>query len=483
MNQNEAKDIGLDTPLCLRRLSNFERYLLWSAENNMASVIRVLGDVQEDNLRRAIDSVGDVHPLMGVRVVVDGNRDIWFSTDGARKATLRAVPRTSEERWFEEVRQEYLVPFEPERGPLIRFVLVHSKEVSEIIAFSEHCICDGISLASLLRDILASYADPAARRQAIFPLSTTDYLKKGYTFSTKSIDKAAIDHYNDQWRKRPHYFSPEDFCAIYAALARRVRHEIVILQLEPEETRELAARCRENGATITSALTTAFLAAYQEIMGQFPMNRRTIQVPFDLRKRFSVNPEDFLGFFVGAFKFPFAYDIRRSFWENAQEFQAIIRKRAEMLDTSAIDMEPFDPTLVDAFTNCAPYVALLPEAFIQTENLRAFAHDKENIAFDLCREAVYNLPGTISSNIGRLYFPEAYGGLRIDRMFFVAPASEAFPLFIAGVSVNDRLAFSLNYVERVGSAGVLTGDMIRIRNRALEYLGFPGKANDRAIPS
>ena len=66
-------------------------------------------------------------------------------------------------------------------------------------------------------------------------------------------------------------------------------------------------------------------------------------------------------------------------------------------------------------------------------------------------------------------------------MFFVAPASEAFPLFIAGVSINDRLAFSLNYVERVGERDALTGDMIRIRNRALEYLGFPWKASDRAI--
>ncbi len=94
-------------------------------------------------------------------------------------------------------------------------------------------------------------------------------------------------------------------------------------------------------------------------------------MPFDLRRRLGANPGDFLGFFVGAFKFPFAYDSKRSFWKNAQELQEIIQKRAEMLDTSAIDMEPFDPTLVDAFTNCAPYVDLLPEAFSQTENLSA----------------------------------------------------------------------------------------------------------------
>ncbi len=97
MNQSEGKDRGIDIPGCLRRLSNFERYLLWSAENNMAAVVRILGDVQEDDLRRAIDSVGAVHPLMGARVVIDGHHDVWFSTDHAQKATLRTVPRTSED--------------------------------------------------------------------------------------------------------------------------------------------------------------------------------------------------------------------------------------------------------------------------------------------------------------------------------------------------------------------------------------------------
>jgi hypothetical protein len=47
MNQSEGKDRGIDIPGCIRRLSNFERYLLWSPENNMAAVARILGDVQE----------------------------------------------------------------------------------------------------------------------------------------------------------------------------------------------------------------------------------------------------------------------------------------------------------------------------------------------------------------------------------------------------------------------------------------------------
>lgn len=481
MNLSKRKDQGTEIPGCLRRLSNFERYLLWSAENNMALVARILGGVKEDDLRRAIDSLIAVHPLMNARIIADMHHNVWFSTDHAQRAALRIVPRTSEESWFDEVRKEYLVPFKPSKGPLIRFVLVYSEQVSELIAFAQHSICDGISLANLFRDIFAIYDNQAFDKEIIRPPVTTDYLKHHDSFSLKSIDKAAVDHYNDEWRKSPHYFLEEDFLCIYNALAKKIRHEIVILQLEPDETADLVARCRENGTTVTSALTAAFLSSYQEIRGQFPENRRTIQVPFDLRKRFGVSPEDFLGFFVGAFKFPFAYDFKRSFWENAHELQEIIRKRADALDTSAIDMEAFDPTLVDAFTNCAPYVNLLPEAFSKTESLSEFARDKENTAFEISRKAVENLPGTISSNIGRLQFPETYESLRLDRMFFVAPASEAFPLFIVGVSLNDRLAFSLNYVEHVGEGDSVTKDMIRIRNRALEYLGFPERARESSL--
>jgi len=44
-----------------------------------------------------------------------------------------------------------------------------------------------------------------------------------------------------------------------------------------------------------------------------------------------------------------------------------------------------------------------------------------------------------------------------------------------------NIAFSLNYIERVNGGNDLTRHMIRIRNRALEYLGFPENASDKAI--
>lgn len=483
MNRIEWKARGRDIPGCVRRLTNFERYLLWSAENSIAVVARIMGDVDEKALLMSINAVRSMHPLMGAKVVIDGNHEAWFSTDNVPVTVFRAVPRSSEGQWFDEVRREYQIPFRPELGPLIRFVLVYSPQVSELIAFAEHCICDGVSLAKLLSDILACYSNPAREMQAIYPPATTDYIPKADGFSqSTSKEMTAIDHYNDQWRKRPHYFSQDDFLKIHEAWSRRTRHNIVLLQLEPEETRRLVAMCHENEVTIGSSITAAFLAAYQEVMGTFPENRRTIQVPFDLRRHIGDDLGDFLGFFAGAFKAPFAYNWEKSLFENAKDLHMIIQKHASMLDTSAIDMEKFDPTLVDAFTNYAPFVELFPEAFSLTKNLSEFAQDKESIAFAICRDAISSFPGTIASNIGRVDIPEVYGKLRLDRMFAVAPASIAFPLFLAGISVCGRLTFSLNYIESAGEdSESQTGDMILIRNRALEHLGFPEKINGKAI--
>ena len=67
-------------------------------------------------------------------------------------------------------------------------------------------------------------------------------------------------------------------------------------------------------------------------------------------------------------------------------------------------------------------------------------------------------------------------------MFFILGSSGFTPLILGGVGLNGKLVFSLNYVEEAGNEGSpLDRDMIRIRNRALEYLGFPEKANDRAM--
>ncbi|HSD57290.1 MAG TPA: hypothetical protein VLB04_03830, partial [Methanotrichaceae archaeon] len=319
--------------------------------------------------------------------------------------------------------------------------------------------------------------------KVVSPPVITDYLPKEDGFSLpKLIGKVFINHYNNQWRKRPHYLSQEDFNKVHAAYWEKFRYDIVLLQLEPKETLDLVVRCRENEVTIGSALTAAVLVAYQEVIGPLPKNKRSISIPFDFRRHLEEDIGDGFCFFTGGFNFPFAYDGKKSFWKNAQDLHRIIQKRVKMLDNSGLDMEHFDPTLIDAFFNFAPYIKQVPDAFNQTENLSAFARDKKNPALAISSKVLSKLPGAITTNLGRLDFPETFGNLRLDRMFLVPSTGEDVPLVLGGTGVCGRLVFSLNYLEQNGSNNPSsTRDMTRIRNRALEYLGFPEKANESAM--
>lgn len=483
MTHDEQKNNNI--PGCVRRLWNAERNLLWGPNCSVAVAARIFGDVAEKDLIRALGIVRRMHPLLGARVIFDDQHDAWFSTDNVPETILRIVPRTSDAQWLDEIQREHRLPFEIEIGPLIRFVLIYSPHVSELIVFAQHSICDGVTLANLIRDILVFYAEPAKEIRIIEPPLSTAYLQpnESSSSSSKPIGSDAINNINLQWRQRPHYFSQADFIEVHKAYWKKMQHNIVLLQLEPEETSLLVAKCREKGVTIISATTAAFISAYQDVVGPFPANQNTVAIPYDLRRRLPENVRDAFCFFVGASAFPITYDKKKDIWENAQEIHKIIHKDVEGLNTAGLEIDLFDPTLIDACSGFAPLVQSVQEAFEGTENLSAFAHDTENIAFVLSGSFKAAMPAIINTNIGNLNYPETYGNLRLDRLFFTPAAGRGLPLLPAGIGFNGKLAFTLNYAKDIkeDDGSSLDRDMIWIRNRTLELLGFPEKANDRAI--
>lgn len=94
---------------------------------------------------------------------------IWFSTDDVQGSMLRIVPRKSDSQWFGEVQYESNILFDSSAGPLIRFVLVYSPEVSDLIVFAKHEICDGRALAFLICDIFMHVADPLLAKTIAHP--------------------------------------------------------------------------------------------------------------------------------------------------------------------------------------------------------------------------------------------------------------------------------------------------------------------------
>ncbi len=78
--------------------------------------------------------------------------------------------------------------------------------------------------------------------------------------------------------------------------------------------------------------------------------------------------------------------------------------------------------------------------------------------------------------------PETAGDLRLERLVFLPSSSEINPLILGGISAGGRIVFSLPFVDPPAKTGISPEpELIRIRNRALELLGFPEKVHPEPV--
>ena len=138
--------------------------------NNVVVIATLNGNIIEDDLIEALKKVARMHPLMGVRVVVDSNHDAWFIDKGAAPLQLKIISRKSSRQWIDVIENEHNIPFDFDKGPLIRFVLLKSEEISDLIVICQHSICDGISLTNLIQDIMLLLNNPETKVKRIDPV-------------------------------------------------------------------------------------------------------------------------------------------------------------------------------------------------------------------------------------------------------------------------------------------------------------------------
>lgn len=198
----------------IKKLVNEERKYLWNPLSNVAVAVRIKGLVSVEKFRNAINRAAILHPLLSSRVLYDKDNIAWFHNDNVPEIPFRVVKLKNENQWLEEMRYENKIPFKLFEGPLIRFVLIKSPEVSEFMVYCQHAICDGRSLVYLLKDILALSVEPETNTASLLlpPLLSSDDLSslntsKGYR---KSFSELVINVMNKKWKEDAMTFDQED---------------------------------------------------------------------------------------------------------------------------------------------------------------------------------------------------------------------------------------------------------------------------------
>ena len=456
-----------------RKVTGAERFFSHAPFSIVTMVARIKGKVTEEMLRNAVQKVQQRHVLLRVRVRDSQDGDLWFTTDGVQEIPIKIVPRETENDWIMIHAEGSKVPYDFENRPAIRFILVQSPDVSELIILCHHIICDGMSLAYLARDMMVHLGDPAAKAQVIAAPEPISLENIPSEVAPSGLIKYFINKIKQKWAEEYVSFDQQDYEALNKAYWENFTHEILTIEMSDDETSQLVKRCRKENVTVNTALITAFLGAQKAVMDEKPHHAKTA-VAVSLRDRLPTLPGEGMGYYALGLEVKYKYNAKKGFWENARRYHkkigsSISNKKAFGDLASYLQM---DSNIYEAlsFKKLGGFVK--PDSS-RYEKLTGFSQ-REDVVVRLLQRAKMEtldakLLGPAITNLGRMDFPKKYGNLELERL--IMQPGGAFPLVhvdmvIGAVTCAGKLSLVIEYAEEA----VDTATMKKIKSKAMELL-------------
>lgn len=235
------------------------------------------------------------------------------------------------------------------------------------------------------------------------------------------------------------------------------RYNIISTGFFQDETNQLRENCRQNGVTVNSAISVAFLAGRKKIVADYNNNIQGIGV--NIRNRLK-NPVDrsAFGCFVSDIGFKFEYLDEHGFWDNVRLYHQKMKDELETYKDlqSLIALSDMDSSLMEALT-FARHINYNPGKFDDHDKLSVLSKNNKHIATKLAKQGLSEYPGLLITNLGALKMPSVYGSLSVEKIFF-GPSSIPLPdggLIISAVSCNEKLSVTVNVMAPLQNEGFL----------------------------
>ena len=456
-----------------RKVTPAERFFTRSPFSIVTMVARIKGNVTEEMLKNAVVKAQQRHTLLRVRIKDDHEHIQWFTSEDVQDIPIETVPRKSENDWIKIHAEASKIHYEFETRPAIRFVLVQSVDISELIILCHHMICDGMSLAYLARDLMIHLGDPAREVEVLPAPVAIDLDNLPSDVSQSGLVKTVINRMNQKWAEETVFFDDEDYKILTQTYWDNFNHAFFSIELSEAETSALVSRCREKNITVNSALTAAFAGAQSFVEGDKPYHA-ALAVGVSLRDRLPTPAGEGMGYYAGAVELKFKYNHKRSFWENARKFHKKIQPKYtnKVLFKDILNWLYLEPTILEAM-NFKKLGGLVPPDSTRYQKLSAFSKKEDVVLKLLQRDKIESLEtkhwGVAVTNLGRLDFPKTYGTLELDRLMMQPGGAVPLTnvnLVLGGVTCSGKLSLIVEYAEEA----VNTATVEKIKDKAMEFL-------------
>jgi NRPS condensation-like uncharacterized protein len=226
---------------------------------------------------------------------------------------------------------------------------------------------------------------------------------------------------------------------------------MLVWDLTEDQTSALVSRCRGERVTVNTALTTAFVAAQEDV--ETPRDYlKKIVVSVDLRDRLTRPVDGAFAFYASGVRPELNYPARSSFWDAARAFHTQIR---HLLTNENVfesqQLSGFSPSLLDAlaFAKYGKLEDRLAERMVERMGI-------DRISASL-----------IVTNLGRLDIPVTYGARRLAALYGPYVYSDTVEKYLGVVTVGGRMHLTLCSGEML-----IENETVKaVRDAAMRMLG------------
>lgn len=353
--------------------------------NNFALMLRLRGDVSDEQFYAALRQVRVRHPALASA-----------TTESGAPYPVSARSGCSDTDWIETAQQALRQSFPNGSGPFARFELLRRAGSFDLVAAFDHGVCDGMSGVFVLRDLLQALADPQATLVPVPAPPRTGELIPPAAMTDRGL-RARVAYATMQLRARillarlfrrkaagPAAVRP----AGSGELPPERRYNILPTQLTATQTTALLARCKQEGVSVHAAICAAWLLAETGRRGARAGN---ISSPVNLRSFLSQRVGETSGVFLSIVETRLECAPGQDVWSLARRFKQKFSRelRPERLF--------FKPLLY------AQVFSQLPAA-------------ERGLAVEILFNGPVDYDFSIT-NLGRLPIPERSGGLRAEAFY------------------------------------------------------------------
>jgi NRPS condensation-like uncharacterized protein len=403
---------------------------------NFTASFRITGDFTSDQLVNAIERLKGKYPTLSMHVVPNKNGTTEFVSDPNLVIPIRIVERESSHTWNEIQTTEMGVPFNMLTQPPIRIVWIRGYGVSELLLVCHHAFADGLSGFLVLRDILILLGCPDLKLESLPLYPPLNAMIPYFSGKRRIVFLAKLKASIFKLLLNLHIIQLISFKMVKKET--EPKYFIQTWEWNKEQTSTFATRCKTEGATVHTALCTAFLRAFAEFHGD-GWNRR-IQNPVNLRNRLTKKVGEAFGFYVTTVKFNVNCNPDRDFWDISREIKKTLVQKSE------------DESLFSELTNgCTLMDELVPV-----------------VSPDFISKQISKMDYDLSiTNLGNLDFPSQFGALEFENIF-PSTIGKLNEVVVCVMTIRGKMTFSFTFTD----VKYTVSDIEKIKIKALKWINL-----------